>query len=131
LRGANLRARGVDDSKLAQQVVRQVGGSPLSLKLAADLVEQEGRAGGKLDLGTRERLFSRIDDRIVQRQLYRRVLDHVHDPEVRRLAHLGIVLLRLTPELILEVLAQPCGLSVATLDDAQRLVDALPRESRS
>jgi hypothetical protein len=123
-----LVARGVTDRRLAQRIVRQVGGSPMSLKLAADLVEQHALPGAQLDVRSRESLLVRIDDRVIQRQLYRRVLDHIHDANVRRLAHPGLVLRRLTPELIRDVLAEPCGLEIESLAEARELFDGLRRE---
>ncbi len=124
-----LEARGVADPELARALARQVGGSPLSLQLAAELVQREGiDASGKLDVETREYLFLRVDDAVIQRQLYRRILGHIHDEEVRKLAHPGLVLRRLTAELILEVLAAPCALAVSSLPQAEELFEKLRRE---
>ncbi len=123
-----LRARGVTDLELARRIVRQVGGSPLSLKLAADLVEREALPDDGPELHTHESLLVRIDDRVVQRQLYRRVLGHIHDAGVRRLAHPGLVLRRLTPELIRDVLAEPCGLAISSLAEAEELFQRLRME---
>lgn len=124
-----LQARGVRDPEVARRLARQIGGSPLSLRLAAELVEKEGLPqGGNLDLSTREYFFLRMDDALIQRQLYKRILGHIHDPQVRKLAHPGLVLRRLTPELILEVLAKPCGLALSSLDDAEAIFAKLRNE---
>jgi hypothetical protein len=124
-----LQARGVADPALARALAKQVGGSPLSLKLASELVQREGvDAGGQLDIATREFFFLRIDDAIIQRQLYRRILGHIHDEDVRRLAHPGLVLRRITPALILEVLAAPCALAISSLAEAAELFAKLRRE---
>jgi hypothetical protein len=126
---AYLMHRGVADPDAALRLARQLGGSPLTLKLAVDLIEKEGLTGsGKLDLDTKESLFTKMDDGVIQRQLYKRVLGHVHDPEVRKLAHPGLALRRLTPELILEVLAEPCDLAITTTEEAQTLFESMRRE---
>lgn len=43
--------------------------------------------------------------------LYRRILDHIHDPEVRRIAHPGLVLRRLNAEVIEKVLIPALNLN--------------------
>lgn len=121
-----LETRGVSEPDLAKEIYRQVGGSPLSLKLAADLVEQERSAGGLLSVETRDFFFRRLSDEQIQAQLYRRVLGHIRGErasDLRKLAHPGLVLRRLTPELIQEVLAEPCGVVVTDLADAKKLFD--------
>ena len=121
---AYLMALGVDDPALAHRVFARIGGSPMNLKLAADLVSKVG-PDLLLDAETRDLA---VDQGVIQRQLHVRVLNHIHDPEVRKLAHPGLVLRRLTPELILAVLAEPCGLAARTPAEAGRLFDELRRE---
>ena len=120
--------RGVSDPVVAGRIARQVGGSPMSLKLAAELVRQEGLTGGQLDIATREFLYIRVDDGVIQRQLYRRILGRIRNPDVKKIAHPGLVLRRLTPELILEALAVPCSLTIGSLDEARALFEELKRE---
>jgi hypothetical protein len=121
--------RGVQDRAVALRLANRLGGSPLSLKLAAEMLTREGLTGtGELDITTREYFFLRVDDALIQRQLYMRILSYVRDEEVRRLAHPGLVLRRLTPELILNVLKGPCGLSIESLDQARELFQRLRRE---
>jgi hypothetical protein len=124
-----LQARGVADPSLARQMATQFGGSPLSLKLAVELAAREGTGqGGTLDVSTHQFLFVRLDEAVVQRQLYKRILDHVHDENVRKLAHPGLILRRLTPTLIWRVLAEPCGLKISSLPEAEKLFSDLMRE---
>jgi hypothetical protein len=124
-----LRKRGVSDSALAIQIVRSIGGSPMNLQLAADLVVREGiRSASDLGVTTREFLWFRLDDAHVQRQLHKRVLGHIHDVRVRQLAGPGLVLRRITSELILQVLNGPCGLRLETLEQANELFAELGRE---
>ena len=73
-------------------------------------------------------LFFSTSESLVQGQLYQRILEHIHDPEVRRLAHPGLVLRRITPDLIKQVLQGPCDVPVPNDTRAQQLFDALRRE---
>lgn len=124
-----LQARGVADGEVALRLAKQFGGSPLNLQLAADLFQREGLdRSGKLDVETRTFFFSRMEEAVIRRQLYKRVLDHIHKKEVRQLAHPGLLLRRITPELVLEVLAEPCELNISTLREARELFDELRRE---
>src|SRR6185369_15395464 len=54
---------------------------------------------------------------------------HIHDPEIVKLAHPGLVLRRVSAELILEVLKEPCKLSITNLDQARALYQELSRET--
>ena len=119
-----LEALGVDDPDLRRKIVERVGGGPLSLYLAAEVVR---RAGPEALEGIRNRgfLLQRIEAAEIQGQLYDRILKHIRDPELRKLAHPGLVLRRITAELIREVLAEPCGLDPAR---AEALFDGLRRE---
>jgi len=123
-----LQARGVTDPVVARTLASQMGGNPLSLKLAAELYEREGLTGGKLDIETRGFFLRRAEDARIQRQLYHRILGHIHDPKVRQLAHPGLVLRRITPELIRHVLTGPCHLDIRTDTEARALFGKLRRE---
>lgn len=86
------------------------GGNPLALRLLAHLLRRvpglkaEDLAGGKAPTA---------DHELLQGILYQRILGHLRDPELRNLAHPGLVLRRVTPHLIREVLAPQCGLDVS------------------
>lgn len=131
-----LEARGVTDGRLAAVIARQVGGNPLSLALAAEVLRREGQdavdAGGIKDIKRPARRFSKpqpdIVEATIQGVLYRRILDHIKDPDVRRLAHPGLVLRRVTPDLIQQVLAGPCGITVQSRDRARELFEGLRKE---
>jgi len=139
------RLEGIVDDALAVIVADQVGGSPLSLKLAARLIRVSGRdqigpegirnlstgmgSTGALGDFLRDTGFLKyIVGQSVDGQLYTRILDHIHDPEVRKLAHPGLILRRITPDLILKVLAEPCGVIVPDEATAQKLFDELKKE---
>lgn len=122
---------GVSDDATARAVAEQVGGNPLSLRLAASVIASDPNAvtaKGIKDLSTRKWLFFQVDQQIIQGQLYRRILDHIHDENVRKLAHPGMVLRRVSPEVILEVLAPLCRIPIGGLAEAARLFEELRRE---
>ncbi|GAA2148920.1 AAA family ATPase [Kitasatospora kazusensis] len=131
---ALLMLNGVRDPATARMLVRRVGGHPLSLKLAARavvLAEQEGeppRRTLRSLPGRRWQLLNgRVDQMLVQGVLYDRILAYIPDPDTRKLAHPGLVLRRITPDIIKNVLAEPCGVEVATIDRARALFDELAR----
>jgi hypothetical protein len=108
------------DSELLGEVVRLVGGNPLSLRLAADVLNRSG--------GAPVRLLS-VAEGNVQGQLYSRLLEHIADPRVRAIAHPGLVVRRLTPEVIREVLAEPCGIAPLDAYEEQHIFWGLAREA--
>lgn len=126
---AFLRSQGVASAAVARTVVEQLGGNPLTLRLAAEAIRREGLgAGGVLDLAGLPGLFFHVRDAQIQGQLYTRILGHIHDPEVRKLAHPGLVLRLVTPDIIKSVLAKPCGIAVDSAGRAEALFVALGRE---
>ncbi|HEU4713192.1 MAG TPA: ATP-binding protein [Pyrinomonadaceae bacterium] len=124
-----LKKLGIGDSGVAGELFDSVGGNPLSLKLAAEIYSREG---AKTDLVKRDWVrslfFFKASELLVQGQLYQRILNHIHDPDVRKLAHPGLVLRRITAELIQKVLAVPCGIDVPNDERARELFEALGRE---
>jgi hypothetical protein len=120
---------GVTDDKAAKAIVKQVGGHPLSLRLAARIATEEvPGADGISGLKTRRYWVLGVADELIQGQLYRRILNHIHDPNVRALAHPGMVLRRITPDLIDKVVAPVCGMADITEERAQELFEALAAE---
>ena len=115
------------DEDVVAWTVKHVGGAPLALKLAADVLRSEGRDGLR-DLRRRSLWSARLNRMQVEGLLYRRVLDHIEDPDVRKIANPGLALRRITPEVIREVLARPCGLRMPDDDAARRLFDGLRAE---
>ena len=108
---AFLETHGVTDPATVRTIIKRAGRNPLSLRLAAMIVDsarQRGETESFNSLGNTEAQ--------IQGQLYRRILMHINDDEVASLAYPGLVLRRVTPEIIRYVLAEPCG--VSTPDDA-------------
>ncbi|MCH0538918.1 AAA family ATPase [Streptomyces sp. MUM 203J] len=128
-----LRQSGVTDEPLARELAERVGGHPLSLRLAARAVALAGGdAAGLRDLmrslpERRRDFFRQVDQLLVQGILYERILQHIPDEDVRRLAHAGLVLRVITPEVVREVLAGACGVEVPGAEAARRLFGTLSR----
>lgn len=122
-----LKDHGVESAKLRSMVIDRVGTNPLSLILAAEAVRSGDLAHQNAvldDLKLRKNLFQRIDATEIQGQLYDRVLKHIRDLRLRRLAHPGLVVRRITVDVIREILAEPCGLDP---NDADELFEILGR----
>lgn len=119
-----LRKHGVDAEKDAETLAENMRRSPLILKMVAELWQ-------KGESSSRVRNSSWIDNifgKTTEVQLYTRILEHIHNPEVRKLAHPGLILRKITPELILKVLAGPCDIDVPDISAAQTLFTNLGKE---
>jgi formylglycine-generating enzyme required for sulfatase activity len=126
---AFLEKQGIADMGLGFVIADQVGGSPLTLKLAAKLVRLDANQAGPegirdLDTG----LVAFVKGRSIEAQIYDRILDHIHDKEVQKLAHPGLILRRITEDLIAQVLAGVCGVNVSAPGRARELFDKLAEE---
>ena len=122
-----LEAKGLKDASLRASIVEKLGGNPLSLSLAANHVLQVQRdaKGKKIDL---EKLFDGIDRTRIQEQLVRRNLKHIKGKDAQKLAFPGLLVRRISPEIIQEVLAEPCGLGTITLGKAKEIFENLKQE---
>jgi hypothetical protein len=122
----NLPPRLARKPDLVARMVQVVGGNPLSLRLAAEVLAHE--TNDTLDQLGEEELWRRVGDAIVQGQLYERIAGHLHEGPVKSLAIPGLVLRYVTWELIQQVLAGPCGIEIESADEARALFDELARE---
>lgn len=114
---------------LPKQIYKAFGGNPLNLWLVVDVLRAEGAdALSDVKRSTRRHVFLRAEDAVVQGHLYQRILGHVHDLDVRHLAHPGLTLRRISPRIIAEVLAKPCGLGAIDDARAHELFARLARE---
>ncbi|MCP4003742.1 MAG: hypothetical protein GY725_06055 [bacterium] len=126
--GSVLEKVDVVDQSLVEQIVMRVGSNPLSLKLAAHLVQSES-IESLSSVATKKLFFLKLDDGQLQGRIYHRLIDHIHDKRVRKLAHPGLLTRFITAVLIKEVLAGPCKVKVKDLDDARILFRELQRET--
>jgi hypothetical protein len=106
----------------AETLVGVVGTAPLTIRLTARLLAADGVEAS--ELFPLQLMAEQIDA-----ELYRRVLAHIGDPDVRKLAHPGLVLRRITPSIIGDVLAGPCGVHVADEDEARNLFERMANEA--
>jgi hypothetical protein len=113
-----------------ETVARQIGGNPLNLRLAARIIaDEKPKAGeGIAGLQTRRFGFFRLQPELVRGRLYRRLLERIHDDDVRKLAHPGMILRRVTAGIIKDVLAPVCNLEGVDAQRATELFEALGNE---
>lgn len=126
------RAAELDAEDLVPQLVATFGSDPLTLMTLARFAASIDRRGSKLrrdlvalasDEGSEIR--QKLDAEMRQTFLVSRILKRL-PPEIQALASPGLVLRQVTPRLILEVMAGPCGLpETLTLAEAEDLFDRL------
>jgi hypothetical protein len=107
--------------ELARRTIDLVSRNPLSLRLAIQVLRKSNHDDPLLDL--------ELQEGQIQGQLYRRILKHIDDPDVREIAHPGLVVRVVTPGVIRHVLARPCGIAVPDDRTAVRLYYELEREA--
>lgn len=112
----------------SRALVEHYGGNPLTLKMMARYLAARGPEAGHelLEDAGQERFASEMS----QSLLYRRILGRIRssDADLVKVAHPGLVLRRVTPGLIMDVLAGPCGLGPIDEARAQTLFDALSEQ---
>jgi hypothetical protein len=119
---AFLEAQGIADPTERRMLVKALGGIPLSLKLAASLSQQGDEIRDRRSLAS-------MSEEVAQGYLFGRLLDHVSDERVRRVASPGLVLRRVNPQILLEVLNEPCALGLTSVDEAKEVFNELRREA--
>lgn len=121
------RALGDSDvpKSLVDEIHDRVAGNPLSLRLAAELIKRTGNS--ILSADGRRQFLEDLENERIQGVLYRRILDHIH-VSVRPLANPGLAVRRITPGVIVDVLAVPCGLGEVSEGRAQWLFEKLREE---
>lgn len=112
------------------RIVTAVSAQPVSLRIAVLYIRATAIHGASsLDTAEKRRdLLLSLSASEVEGVLYRRILDHIEDDDVRRIAHPGLALRRVTPEAIEAILARPCGLGPVDRTRALHLFYALSRE---
>ncbi|MCO6364369.1 hypothetical protein [Paracoccus sp. 08] len=109
------------------ELSERFGGNPLLLKILARYCKNEGaEAACELLVGE----GNRFGTEFAQVFLYDRILKRIRsdDPAVKDLAHPGLALRRITPDLIQSVLAEPCGFGDIDSMRASELFDALAEQ---
>lgn len=125
------RRRGIEHEDLIASLVATFGSNPLVLEVLARFCEDKTRdeivmlsAG---DGGTGPTADPRLRAEFAQRFLYSRILERLPDERLKPLARPGLVLRRVTPQLIREVLAGPCQLGEVDVPTSQRMLADLKR----
>jgi hypothetical protein len=117
-----LHRRGVMPT-LSSRIAKDVGGRPLALLLAAQLVSEGHYDSVKLSLAERAKgLFRR---QLTEGVLYQRIIEHIRDSDVRTIAHPGLVLRRLDVDVLLEVVAPVLDLHWLDRARAEKVLVAL------
>ncbi|MBK8259410.1 MAG: hypothetical protein IPK82_42985 [Polyangiaceae bacterium] len=108
-------------SAAATALVTAAGGNPLTLRVGAELIKRLGeeKAGEAL---------RDLPSALVRGVLYDRVLERIHDARVRTLARFGLVLRRITPEILRTVLAPIAEVDLPTPQSVDDTFAALRRE---
>lgn len=109
----------------AAEVIGIVGRNPMSLRLAARILKDGGLA--RLRENASELLLELKAEKI-QAMLYGRILHHVHKEDVAKVAYPGLVVRRITPDIVRDVLAAPCGLTLTPERDEFAIWDDLANE---
>lgn len=121
--------RGVPNQESAEAVYKQVGGNPLNLKLAAQVARQDNIGKGGIErLRTSSYWVFAAAEHVIQGQLYQRVLQRIPDEDLQKLAHPGLVVRRITENVIRKVLAEPCGLGKIDKRRAEELFAGLEKQ---
>lgn len=105
-----------------------VGGNPLALQVAARFYRNLPRAERRRFIDNAGNARGDLDVELRSALLYSRFLDHIRDAEVRSLAHPGLVLRRVTPSLVVHVLAPHSRFEEMDLERATNLVRRLEDE---
>lgn len=114
------------------QIAKKAGGSPLALNLLANLVlKKEQELIEKDQLKDTEfdwvKFYDKIDNQHINEQLVLRNIEHISE-NVRSLGIPGIVVRKINPDIIQNVLAAPCDLGVPTIEEARNLFEELKKE---
>jgi cellulose synthase operon protein C len=107
-------------------VIGVVTSNPMCLKLAVRLLRDEGVE--KLR-STRSEVLARLKAEKVQALLYGRVLHHIHTEDVRQIAYPGLIVRRITADVIRDVLAGPCKIELTPERNEYAILWDLQREA--
>lgn len=113
---------------VAGALAETFGGNPLVLKILSQFCA--GRSNDEIKALTDERSGERgkFQGEFAQQFLYARILNRISDPIIAKLAHPGLVLRRVTPDLIRSVLAGPCKLGPIGAPEARALFERLAEQ---
>jgi hypothetical protein len=125
----------VDALDLVPKLVETFGSDPLTLLMLARFARNSGKKGNalrkeltELASGEASSARDRLDAEMRQTFLFSRILNRLPPGPLQALASPGLVLRQITPQLIVDVLAKPCGLGEdLPLAEAEELFDKLAK----
>ena len=100
----------VTDADL-DRMVGQVRGNPLALRLVAQVFAKQGAGGVNAAIGLAS-LDEAIAEGQLQGMLHARIIEHLDNEELKKIASPGLIVRRITPEVIRKVLAVPCRIDL-------------------
>lgn len=124
-----LKNIGITNVDQQRRIANKAEGLPLCLSLLANLVvHQQKELDNNPDPNFNwEKFYEELDQAQLVEQLVIRIIEHIAE-DVRKLAIPGIILRKVTPKIIKEVLAIPCELDVPDDDKAFALFNILSKE---
>ena len=114
--------------ELALAATRGSLATPLALALAGDALVRSYSVRTSDSPDKLLRFVRRLKKDQLQEGLYGRILDHLHDPALQKIAHPGLVLRRIDADILMQVLAPARRLHIANIGQADALIDLLSRE---
>jgi hypothetical protein len=127
LRLENAGIKGVSDADL-DHIVLLVRGNPLGLRLAATVYVRQGMSAVDQAIN-RLQTQEAIAEEQIQGMLHQRIVEQL-DGDVKKIANPGLIVRRLTVDVIREVLAVPCELNLtktpAEKDPSSRSAEKAP-----
>ncbi|MPQ57484.1 hypothetical protein [Duganella sp. FT27W] len=112
-------------SSVLSEVRQSVGNTPLALRLAASLIEHDPSDRMVREWGH----VAEQSPELIQAALYDRLLRRVRNEQLKKVAIPGLLLRRITPDIIEQVLASACGLDLTVTTPAQ-LIAAAKKEGQ-
>jgi hypothetical protein len=112
---AYVQGLGIADPSLRAGLVEAARGNPLMLQVGARYLRDSNDMDG-------------LRGELCEAVLYGRILEHIHDEEIAKLAHPGLVLRRVTPAGIQHVLAPAAGFEELSAKRARELFDRMRQE---
>jgi len=115
--------------RLCRRMIEEWGSSPLFIRLLARFLSEDNAVQEATELLEKGK-FKGVVHTLIRGFTYQRILNRLHtdDPDLRKLAHMGLILRRVNAKLINEVLAEPCKLPVFDSERAEQLFQTLAGE---
>jgi hypothetical protein len=124
-----LKELGIDSEDFRREIYRNIGGNPLDLRLLAATLLNDKVLNSSAEEQRNWLKSNAPRDARLRGNLFLRILDHIHSEAVREIVYPGLVLRKITPEIILEILNEPCRLGLSSIEESVDLFNQLRRET--